>query len=51
MLLKVAIFGCRDGQYLYEQIKQAANAPYEAVCFSDNAEKYADFSVDDILAF
>ena len=48
MLLKVAIFGCRDGQYLYEQIKQAANAPYEAVCFSDNAEKYADFSVDDI---
>lgn len=38
--MKVAIFGCRDGEYLYQQIKQNGNEKYQVCYFCDNASKY-----------
>ncbi|MCR5765792.1 MAG: radical SAM protein [Treponema sp.] len=34
--MKIAIFGCRDGAYLNEQIKHNKNSTYKTVCFCDN---------------
>ncbi|MDE6568466.1 MAG: radical SAM protein [Lachnospiraceae bacterium] len=38
--MKVAIFGCRDGEYLYQQIEQNGKEKYQVCCFCDNASKY-----------
>lgn len=38
--MKVAIFGCRDGEYLYQQIEQNGKRKYQVCCFCDNAPKY-----------
>lgn len=38
--MKVAIFGCRDGEYLYQQIKQNGKGKYQVCCFCDNAPQY-----------
>lgn len=39
-IMKVAIFGCRDGEYLYQQIKQNGKRKYQVCCFCDNSSKY-----------
>ena len=48
-LTKVAIFGCRDGRYLYEQIKQSHDAGYEVKYFADNDVGFIGREICDIL--
>lgn len=38
--MKVAIFGCRDGEYLYQQIEQNGKEKYQVCCFCDNAPEF-----------
>ena len=37
--MKIAIVGCRDGEYLYDQMQKNASSRYEVVCFADNNVK------------
>ncbi len=38
--MRIAIFGCRDGSYLHEQIKLNKENDLETVCFCDNNERF-----------
>ena len=46
--MKVAIFGCRDGRYLYEQIKKNGKGIYQVCYFADNDSKYHNTQISGI---
>lgn len=46
--MKIAIFGCRDGAYLQEQIKKHCEANVETICFCDNSTVWHNNTIDGI---
>ena len=46
--MKIAIFGCRDGAYLNEQIKKNGQARYETICFCDNKAELHGSYIDNL---
>lgn len=45
---RVAIWGCRDGIHVLNEIREKANQIYEVVAFGDNGEKYSGQIINDI---
>lgn len=43
--MRIAIFGCRDGKYVYEQIMQKGHDKYQVCCFCDNDSKYHNTTI------
>lgn len=46
--MKVAIFGCRDGEYLFQQIERNGKEKYQVCYFCDNASQYINTQIGSI---
>ncbi len=45
---RVAIFGCRDGEYLLDQVTKNGKDKYEVACLCDNDKKYIGTHINNI---
>ena len=47
-MMNVVIWGCRDGEYLYQQMQESDVCKYRVVAMADNASKYQDTEVQGV---
>jgi len=47
-LSKVAIWGCRDGLHVLQEINRKASEKYDVVAFCDNGEKYKNTLIENV---
>lgn len=49
--MKIAIIGCRDGEYLFEQIIKSGFHKYEVICFADNNRELQETQIRGITVY
>lgn len=47
-MIKTAVFGCKDGEYVYDQLKKSDDSPYQINYFCDNNASLHGHSIDGI---
>lgn len=47
-MIKVVIWGCRDGEYLYQQMQESNACKYQVVAMADNASKYQETEIQGV---
>lgn len=47
-MIKTAVFGCRDGEYVYNQLEKGQNSLYQIEYFCDNDASLNGFTTDGI---
>ena len=47
-MTKVVIWGCRDGEYLYQQMQKSNACKYQVVAMADNESKYHETEIQGV---